>query len=90
MLEIAPDKKNSFDKNYAEEIYRKYNESKAVDDSAIVEELRELFAGKKIMLIAPSKSISHVMNQLGAIAARPLSHSHNRTIQHQIPVSRKF
>lgn len=67
---IAPDKKNSFDKNYAEEIYRKYNESKAVDDSAIVEELRELFAGKKIMLIAPGKSISHVMDQLRAIAAQ--------------------
>lgn len=33
MLEmIAPEKKISFDKNYAEEVYRQYNESKSVDD----------------------------------------------------------
>ena len=29
------DKKVSFDKNYAEEIYRQYNESKSVDDSSV-------------------------------------------------------
>ena len=67
---IEPDKKNSFDKNYAEEIYRKYNESKAVDDSTVIEELKRLFVGKRVMLIAPGKSISFAMDKLKSIAAQ--------------------
>lgn len=54
---IASEKKISFDKNYAEEVYRKYNESKAVDDSCVVEELSSVFVGKTVLLIAPGKSI---------------------------------
>lgn len=61
---IAEDKKISFDKNYAEEIYRQYNESKAVDDSSVVEDLRVEFAGKKVLLVAPGKSISDAMDKL--------------------------
>lgn len=36
---IAEDKKISFDKNYAEGLYRQYNEDKTVDDTAVVDEL---------------------------------------------------
>lgn len=54
---IAPEKKISFDKNYAEEIYRQYNESKSVDDTAVVAELKKILEGKKVLLIAPGKSI---------------------------------
>ncbi|MCD8003150.1 MAG: aldolase catalytic domain-containing protein [Clostridia bacterium] len=54
---IAEEKKISFDKNYAEELYRRYNESKAVDDSMVVGELRTEFAGKKVLLVAPGKSV---------------------------------
>lgn len=61
---IAEEKKISFDKNYAEEIYRQYNESKAVDDSSVVEDLRVEFAGKKVLLVAPGKSISDAMDKL--------------------------
>lgn len=58
MLEmIAPEKKISFDKNYAEEVYRQYNESKSVDDTLVIEELTKAFAGKRILLIGPGKSI---------------------------------
>lgn len=66
---IAPEKKISFDKNYAEEIYRQYNKSKSVDDSAIVEELKKAFEGKKILLIAPGKSINDASDEIDQIEA---------------------
>ena len=50
---ITEEKKISFDQNYAETIYRKYNEKKAVDDSAVVAELKAEFSGKRLFLIAP-------------------------------------
>lgn len=54
---IAEDKKISFDKVYAEELYRQFNASKSVDDSRVVAELRKEFKGKKALVIAPGKSI---------------------------------
>lgn len=68
---IAPEKKISFDKNYAEEVYRQYNESKAVDDSAIVNELKAVFADKTVLLVAPGKSIVNAMDEIKKIAASP-------------------
>ena len=64
---IAPEKKISFDKNYAEEIYRKYNESKSVDDTAVVEELKKRFVGKRILLVAPGKSIITASEKISKI-----------------------
>lgn len=55
---IDESKKISFDKNYAEELWRSYNESKQVDDSSVVSELKTVFAGKRVLLVAPGKSIS--------------------------------
>ena len=66
---IAPEKKVSFDKNYAEEIYRQYNESKSVDDSSVVEELKSSFTNKTVLLIAPGKSIASAMEELKSISA---------------------
>ena len=54
---ISEEKKISFDKEYAEQLYLKYNESKSVDDTKAVEELKKEFNNKKILLIAPGKSI---------------------------------
>lgn len=54
---IAKEKKISFDKDYAENLYREYNISKFVDDTDMVRELKAEFEGKKILLIAPGKSI---------------------------------
>ena len=54
---IAEDKKISFDKNYAEEIWRKFNERKQVDDAGVVAEMTTIFANQKVLLIAPGKSI---------------------------------
>jgi 4-hydroxy 2-oxovalerate aldolase len=66
---IAPEKKISFDKSYAEEVYRKYNEDKYVDDSVTVADLRTALIGKRVLLIAPGKSISDAMGELETIAS---------------------
>ena len=66
---IAEEKKISFDKNYAEELYRQYNESKTVDDTEVVRELTAEFVGKRVLLVAPGKSISDSMDTIKAIAA---------------------
>ena len=66
---IAPEKKISFDKNYAEEVYRQYNESKAVDDSAVVSDLKGVFVDKTVLLVAPGKSIVEAMDEINEIAA---------------------
>lgn len=54
---IEEHKKISFDKDYAEELWRTYNESKQVDDSTVVAEIKSLVAEKKVLLVAPGKSI---------------------------------
>lgn len=54
---IDENKKISFDKEYAEELYRQYNERKSIDDADTVKDLRSQFEGKKVLLIAPGKSI---------------------------------
>lgn len=54
---IDEEQKISFDQVYAENLYRRYNEEKTVDDQVIVEELQKELSGKRILLIAPGKSI---------------------------------
>lgn len=65
---IDEEKKTSFDVNYAEELYRNYNESKAVDDTSVVEELKQAFAGKRILLVAPGKSILSAKSKIEHIS----------------------
>ncbi|MCD7954222.1 MAG: aldolase catalytic domain-containing protein [Lachnospiraceae bacterium] len=65
---IAEEKKISFDKNYAEKLYRQYNESKAVDDTVVVDELRSELKGKRILLIAPGKSVGEKLNKIKELA----------------------
>lgn len=59
---IAEDKKISFDKNYAEDLWRSYNESKQVDDKSVVGELKSTFKNKRVLLVAPGKSIIQYRN----------------------------
>ena len=58
---IVPEKKISFDSSYAEEIYRQYNESKAVEDDLVISELRDELKGKKVLLVAPGKSLGNAL-----------------------------
>lgn len=53
---IKEEKKISFDKSYAEELYFIYNEAKYNDEKDL-RALQEVFAGKTILLIAPGRSV---------------------------------
>lgn len=64
---IEDDKKISFDKNYAEQLYRQYNESKVVEDSSVVDEFKQIFKNKKVLLIAPGKSIGENKDKINAV-----------------------
>lgn len=61
---ITEEKKISFDKNYAEELYRKYNKSKAIDDSQVVRELSAEFKNKEVLLIATGKSVGGALDTI--------------------------
>lgn len=50
-------KKISFDTQYAEKLYREYNEEKTIDDYKAVKELTEDIRDKEVILIAPGKKI---------------------------------
>lgn len=67
---IAEEKKISFDKAYAEELYRCYNESKIVDDAEVVNEFANLLEGKRVLLIAPGKSIGTHSDEISAVNGR--------------------
>lgn len=67
---IAEEKKISFDKNYAEELYRQYNESKAVDDTAVIEELKSEFKDKTVLLVAPGKSVGGAIDRIKELTAQ--------------------
>lgn len=66
---IAEEKKISFDKNYAEELYRQYNESKEVDDTEAVNDLKQIFAGKSVLVVAPGKSIESAKEEIAKLNA---------------------
>ena len=55
---IDEEKKNSFNEEYAEELYRKYNEMKSVDDGESYKLLKDQLIGKEVVVIAPGKSVS--------------------------------
>ena len=65
---IDEEKKISFDKEYAEDLYRRYNESKSVDDSDVVTDLKNEFEGKTVLLVAPGKSVGEALDKIKEIA----------------------
>lgn len=54
---ISEEKKISFDKEYAERLYFEYNARRKCDDTEVVEGLKSVFKGKRVLLIAPGKNI---------------------------------
>ncbi len=68
----------SFNKDYAEEIYRKYNARNQRDDSAALEQLRAMISGKRICVLAPGKSLNYEKENVSlAVAAADLTISLN-------------
>lgn len=82
---IAENKKISFDQNYAELLYRQYNENKSIDDSAVVAELRHLTKGKRVLLVAPGKSIIAAQDEIKSLVEQNdiISIGLNTTLQIQ-------
>ena len=67
---IAEEKKISFDKEYAEKLYRNFNESKSVNDAVAVLDLKQEIADKTVLLVAPGKSIGTAKEQLEELIRR--------------------
>lgn len=61
---IDENKKISFDEEYAEEIYEKFNERIEMDDSSNVDMLLSAFGKKKILLLAPGKRVKQFKNKI--------------------------
>lgn len=55
---IKEDKKLSFDKTYAEDLYLNYNNSNKVNDEVVVSELQGALNNKMVLLVAPGKSLN--------------------------------
>ena len=60
---IPEDKKIEFDKEYAEELYRIYN-NKTIDDTESIRKLQKLVSKKKVILIGPGKSTIKYHNEI--------------------------
>lgn len=54
---IAEDKKISFDKAYAEQLYLSYNTRRHANDDKEIEELTKIISGKRVLLLAPGKRL---------------------------------
>ena len=61
---LEEEKKISFDKLYAEQIYIKYNKSKIVDDSSVVDDIKSNINGKKVLLVAPGKTVLKAIDMI--------------------------
>lgn len=72
LLSLIPeDKKLSFDREYAEALYLTYNASRHRDDDSVIEELTKKIKGKKVLLIAPGKSIIEERTKIENLLDKP-------------------
>ena len=65
---VAEEKRISFDKNYAEELYRHYNSKNNFDDSETISRLKKMLNNKEVLLIAPGKSIISAKDKINSLA----------------------
>lgn len=63
LASIEPGKKTTYDENYIERLYQEY-QNHEVDDSVLLERLKEELAGKVILILAPGASIIHEENKI--------------------------
>lgn len=66
--QIAEEKKLSFDRKYADELYFAFN-SVRYDDKKHVETLKQMLHGKKILLLGPGRSIVQYPERINACLA---------------------
>lgn len=61
--QIPPEKREQFDKHLIEHLYQKY-QSHAVNDMDVIDMLRQKMEGRKILILAPGKSIVAYHDQI--------------------------
>ncbi|RKD34825.1 aldolase catalytic domain-containing protein [Lacrimispora algidixylanolytica] len=64
---ICDDKRNSFDKDYAEKLYQTYNSNKSFDDVNTIKKLQEKFINKRVVVIAPGKNVIRHIDNIEAL-----------------------
>ena len=68
ILRMIPQNQRSlFDKKIAEEKYRQFQE-REIDDSSVMEELKDQISGRNILVLAPGSSITHNIELIKEIA----------------------
>ncbi|MBQ8896615.1 MAG: aldolase catalytic domain-containing protein [Clostridia bacterium] len=55
---ISEEKKVSFDKEYAEQLYLSFNARKHANDDPVIKELTSIINGRRILLLAPGKRLT--------------------------------
>lgn len=68
---IAEEKKISFDKEYAEQLYLSYNARRHESDDPTIRRLTEEIHGKKVLLIAPGKRLTDNREKVEELLADP-------------------
>lgn len=68
---IAEEKKISFDKEYAEQLYLSYNARRHQDDDPAIQRLTQEITGKRVLLIAPGKRLPEGEETIRALLAEP-------------------
>ncbi len=68
---IAEEKKISFDKEYAEQLYLSYNARRHENDDPTIRRLTEVVRGKKVLLIAPGKRLGECRETVEGLLRDP-------------------
>lgn len=61
---IDEEKKISFDESYAEKLYRDFNERQEVDDTSVINDLKNELSGNEIVLVAPGRSVGAIIDKI--------------------------
>ena len=64
---IAEEKKVSFDKEYAEQLYLAYNARRHANDDPVVSELTDIIKGKKVLILAPGRRLCDADEQIKSL-----------------------
>ena len=62
---IAEEKKVSFDKEYAEQLYLSYNARRQANDDPVISELTKIIKGKNVLLLAPGRRLCDCCTSMG-------------------------
>lgn len=68
---VAEEKKISFDKEYAENLYLSYNARRHQNDDPVIQELTQRISGKRVLLIAPGKRLEEGTQVIREMLGKP-------------------